>query len=964
MHAVLCVVEAVSFAAYVYTEEAAQTDEANYSSTAGDTPRTFFAGISVFAVQVGCSVALTLFWFLRLVLLEEYKLPFVLSFTTLIQCGTCFPMIILGLGAVAGGGEQWGSIWMPMFLRIWGIHEHLIALLDNPMIAFRLEDQHHDILRHVIDLVATMVTCAGCFQAAETFSNGGTTVQFFEALYYMVVTFATIGFGDYFPTVTLSRLVVVVIIVVALYTFPLFFAKLAELADDAPSYSTFRAPSSRTNGHVQYILVVGSLTHRDIQHFLRECFIGSRRFLDLNVVIMTDLTIAQKTRFLAALPIYRDRVTLVAGDCAKGQDLIRCDASRADAIFVLSSSEAASAFTDFHVVERVMSLSHHCPSIPLYVLLKRERHAAFVCPVASVVLEKDRLRCSLLGMAVMLPGVIPLMVNLARSHEPGHGTATAREGRSWRDKYEWAMAQELCSVPLSSQAIAILESMTFLEFVSGITRLVVQAVPKTVGSPEGDSLVIPIGVVRSSGRVDLFPRPKQGTAWAEVTKLIVVSESQVVANRVLTKFFESCDVNVTALRNSVLRNTTSRAISSLGRQHVSNDIGRNVLGHGERLSSRQPVYSQLSELSAFSDHVVVVDLAPARIAHQYSSEAEEDVAHMRAVDLMNVITPIVAQRPSAAIALLSLTAPTPHFIKRWKAVQRAYSSSTDDGPRLLFVQGCGLSFADLRKCNVAAASGVIIFASEERHDPNADAMALLATMSVESITQPCLLDQPCGAEPLKGSGAPSTASSLPLPRYIPIVVDVTEIDSAGLFTPPVVGSSIIEGCRHRAETNFAWDLNIVTGKVISSSMLDALLLQSFITKELIPVVEAMVCTTESSECRLRAISIGEIQSECAKHTSFSNTLKTYADVVEASINFCDAIPLGLHRILDDVACRINVDQLQQPRFMHTNPPPETEIRSDDLVYVLVSPAISTVSHLQQRERSSLLRRTLSVPSMT
>ena len=52
---------------------------------------------------------------------------------------------------------------------------------------------------------------------------------FFDCVYFMVVTIGTIGFGDMYPTSSLSRFVVVIIISFSLIVIPLQLQRLAEL---------------------------------------------------------------------------------------------------------------------------------------------------------------------------------------------------------------------------------------------------------------------------------------------------------------------------------------------------------------------------------------------------------------------------------------------------------------------------------------------------------------------------------------------------------------------------------------------------------------------------------------------------------------------------------------------------------------------------------------------------------------
>ena len=56
---------------------------------------------------------------------------------------------------------------------------------------------------------------------------GGRNVDLFESLYFVVVTFATVGYGDYKPDRWPSQLFMVIMICVALIVLPTQFEQLA-----------------------------------------------------------------------------------------------------------------------------------------------------------------------------------------------------------------------------------------------------------------------------------------------------------------------------------------------------------------------------------------------------------------------------------------------------------------------------------------------------------------------------------------------------------------------------------------------------------------------------------------------------------------------------------------------------------------------------------------------------------------
>lgn len=880
-------VEVASIILYIYTEEKRS------SSSMSD----FFVSTEVFVAQVCFAIFFVLEWFVTM-LLEEFKVPFVLSFASLVSALTCFPMVVVGFGALVNG--TWTGGWVPMFLRVWWLHNHLLALLDYPQLAHIVNDLHREMVRFTIGLLATMVTCVGVFQAAETYSGG--QVHFLESAYFIVVTFGTIGYGDYYPTTATSRLVVVVIIIVAIYTFPLFFSNLAELAKQKPKYTFYQSNRGR-NVHV---IIIGSLNDRDVSFFLNEFFSGARRYINLNIVLLSDVEFSQETRLLVSAPTYKDRVTLVLGDCLRAVDLERCDAAYADAAFLVSSSERSS-FSDYHIVQRAMAVRQFDGNLPLHVMLKRERNSKFVAPIAKTIMEKERLKFTLLGMATVLPGMIPFVVNLVRTYDP---PARVRECTNWLDENEWSMGQELYTVRIPPALIGV-------PFADVANALVSHAV----------SL---IGVTDSHGFVTLNP---SGAVEAHSCKAVVIAEdfnSASTAMRVISEHVGAMQhVELDVVASDSMRggsivlappsNMDESMVGPTKRRSTLSGITTSIdSGHGSgpvSFSSLRKVHDAID----LQDHFILIDLSSAQTKSTLSPEASEEAAHFKATDLLNVIRPIKEMYPEKEILILARDEPNSYFVKLWKKLYRK---------PVLLIEGCGLNFHDIRRCNIKAAFGVVIFSSEERSDSNADAMTLLTALSVEEVVEGDI--------------------------GIPIVTEIDQLDSLSLF-PPFYSQDSMSAL---AEENWAFEPNFIVGNSVCSSMLDPALYQSYFNAELLRTIDALTFggpTTKGAHISRMRLSELDVELRGARGPLVGERPATYEDVSRMCIAKGLA-PVGLHRVIHDPD---NV-ALNGKRFMLTNPPPEMPASVvDDIVYFLTpgqpheaAPVASPMSLRRMTRRAS------------
>lgn len=186
------------------------------------------------------------------------------------------------------------------------------------------------------DHVTVLVSVCGYqhFQRA-----GGRNVDLFESLYFVVVTFATVGYGDYKPDRWPSQLFMVIMICVALIVLPTQFEQLAytwmERQKLGGSYSIHRA---QTEKHV----VVCSTTLRadTIMDFLNE-FYAHPLLQDFFVVLLSPCELDTTMKMILQVPLWAQRVIYIQGSALKDTDLTRARMNAAEACFILAARNYA-----------------------------------------------------------------------------------------------------------------------------------------------------------------------------------------------------------------------------------------------------------------------------------------------------------------------------------------------------------------------------------------------------------------------------------------------------------------------------------------------------------------------------------------------------------------------------------------------------------------------------------------------
>ena len=150
---------------------------------------------------------------------------------------------------------------------------------------------------------------------------GGRNVDLFESLYFVVVTFATVGYGDLKPDRWPSQLFMVIMIGVALIVLPTQFEQLAytwmERQKLGGSYSTHRA---QTEKHV--VVCSTTLSTDTVMDFLSE-FYAHPLLQDFYAVLLSPCELDPTMKMIIQMPMWVQRVIYIQGSALKDADLTR-----------------------------------------------------------------------------------------------------------------------------------------------------------------------------------------------------------------------------------------------------------------------------------------------------------------------------------------------------------------------------------------------------------------------------------------------------------------------------------------------------------------------------------------------------------------------------------------------------------------------------------------------------------------
>ncbi|XP_028937116.1 potassium channel subfamily T member 2 isoform X4 [Ornithorhynchus anatinus] len=344
------------------------------------------------------------------------------------------------------------NLFIPVFLNCW-LAKHALENMINDLHR-AIQRTQSAMFNQVLILISTLLCLIfTCICGIQHLERAGNKLTLFDSLYFCIVTFSTVGFGDVTPKFWPSKLFVVVMICVALVVLPIQFEQLAylwmERQKSGGNYSRHRA---QTEKHV--VLCVSSLKIDLLMDFLNE-FYAHPRLQDYYVVILCPTEMDAQVRRVLQIPMWSQRVIYLQGSALKDQDLLRAKMDDAEACFILSSRcEVDRTSADHQTILRAWAVKDFAPNCPLYVqILKPENK--FHIKFADHVVCEEEFKYAMLALNCICPAtstLITLLVHTSRGQtttweafRPLTGTKQTFHREGQQSPEQWQKVYGRCS---------------------------------------------------------------------------------------------------------------------------------------------------------------------------------------------------------------------------------------------------------------------------------------------------------------------------------------------------------------------------------------------------------------------------------------------------------------------------------------------------------------------------------------
>uniref|UniRef100_A0A915D9P3 Calcium-activated potassium channel BK alpha subunit domain-containing protein n=1 Tax=Ditylenchus dipsaci TaxID=166011 RepID=A0A915D9P3_9BILA len=319
---------------------------------------------------------------------------------------------------------SWRSLYVPIFLNCWLASSILQDILNN-----------FQRMSHVNPPLYHTVRCL------------------FNSLYFITVTFSTVGYGDWFPDWWMSRFYVIILIVVAFVVLPSKIEALGQTwVEREKAGFDYTKGLSKESGHV-----VVTITHLEpdfIQDFLNEFFAHSRHQGYL-VVLLSPCDLDNRMKLLLKTPLWSHRVIYIRGTALKDEDLERAHMATARACFILSARHVKEKnASDEQTILRSWAVADFAPNVPQYVQIFGQEMKVHIARAAVVICE-DEFKYSLLANNCICPAIstfITLLMHTSRGKEG------QKSNEAWQRVYGFHSGNEIYD-------ICVTESKFFEEYV-------------------------------------------------------------------------------------------------------------------------------------------------------------------------------------------------------------------------------------------------------------------------------------------------------------------------------------------------------------------------------------------------------------------------------------------------------------------------------------------------------------------
>ncbi|KAF0695897.1 Aste57867_13311 [Aphanomyces stellatus] len=276
--------------------------------------------------------------------------------------------------------------------------------------------------------VMSLIICtAGIIQAIEQCAKPTDTkcqnLEIYNACYFVVITIATLGYGDIAPKSDNGKLAVIFLIFFTGILLPLQISRYSDILNRETEYDkSFKEPKER-NPH---ILICGEVNSSALDFFLRQFLHPNNMNWKDKVVILCPGLPSHNLKRILLNPAYEQRVVYLQGSAMLDSDLKRAAAANARMCYVLLNKLSQDGDRNDTASNLLtISLRHHTNDVPLFVqVLKTDNIRHIHMSGATNIICIDEMKLGILAKTCVIPGLCAFLCNILFTFRPFYNRST------------------------------------------------------------------------------------------------------------------------------------------------------------------------------------------------------------------------------------------------------------------------------------------------------------------------------------------------------------------------------------------------------------------------------------------------------------------------------------------------------------------------------------------------------------
>ncbi|KAI9143121.1 calcium-activated BK potassium channel alpha subunit-domain-containing protein [Paraphysoderma sedebokerense] len=230
-----------------------------------------------------------------------------------------------------------------------------------------------------------------------------------SALYFIMITVSTVGYGDISPSSIAGRVVIILLIIIALSVIPGLIQSTVETVN-----RTREGGGSFAPGKSEFVVIIGTFDTVSRVNDILQAFFNKESFSNTKqkLVFLSRKSAPPAVTAILSTHFYQSWASYIQGSALNERDLRRVQLKNASAIFIVTDFNSASVVEDERNVLRVWSINRFAPNVPLYVYLNRPEFETYHIQFARDVACVEDIKQALLAYNCLYRGSSTLILSL------------------------------------------------------------------------------------------------------------------------------------------------------------------------------------------------------------------------------------------------------------------------------------------------------------------------------------------------------------------------------------------------------------------------------------------------------------------------------------------------------------------------------------------------------------------------